>query len=95
MKRMLASIGFMLAVALGTAGCGEDGVTGDGDDGESTGEVEQAICAPTCSSTGTVWGACGPPTTRCPGGQQQEFYVCRDGSPGNTTCRTRCCLAEI
>lgn len=94
MKRMLLAVGFMIGVAVGTAGCGEDGVVGEGDDGEDIGQVEQAICPAACSTSGTTWGACGAPTAACPGGSQQEFYVCRDGSPGNPTCRTRCCFIE-
>jgi len=95
MKSRFLAVSLMLCVTAWAGGCGDDGIViGEEGTGDSLGEVEQALCVPTCPQVGRVWTACYA-STRCPaGGEQAERWVCIDGSDGGPVCRTRCCAGD-
>lgn len=95
MKNLFVAVSLMLGIAAWAGGCGGDGVVTDEEEtGDSLEEVEQALCIPTCPQVGRVWTACYA-STRCPvGGEQEERWVCVDGSDGGPVCRTRCCAVD-
>jgi hypothetical protein len=99
MKKVVIAVSLFLGMALASGGCGQDeAITPDEGNGQlddgALGEVEQALCAPLCATSGTVWTGCSAPTAACPGGEQQERYVCLGGGDGGPTCRRRCCLID-